>query len=277
MADRENHLAPAEAVAIVTSVNNGGTMQTTTLGMDVPRKFPESTNSGADGGWIHEAEAIRIAMTGSFFDRLKVGGRAMVELLRDPDKTAQVFIMGIVLNAPLVPRLLMRFAAEPGGNELCAEAPTIDSTTVDFARLRSLPETTLGGAYARYLDSHRLDPDLFQAPPGLPPLVAFIAQRIRQTHDIWHVLTGYAPDVRGELALQGFTFAQLKMPSSFLIAAIGTMVRAPGEAKNVWDGYRRGRDAVFLPVVRFESHWDDELDLLRARLGIAPKRNHALT
>ena len=39
------------------------------------------------------------------------------------------------------------------------------------------------------------------------PRAAYLAQRMRQTHDIWHVLTGYATDVAGEVQLQAFTLA----------------------------------------------------------------------
>lgn len=240
------------------------------LSMNAPASAAAPSETGAQGGWITEADAIRVALGGSTAARLKVGGRALFELIRDPDRTEQVFLLGIALNGPYVPQLFMRMSTAPGGAELMKERPTIDSKTVDFDHLRNLGSDTLGGAYARYLDDNHLDPDLFQAPPGLPPDLSFIAQRIRQTHDIWHVLTGYRPDVPGELALQGFTFAQLRMPSAFLIATLGTATKAPLEAARVLDGYKRGRDAAFLPVVRFEDHWTDSLDRLRAQLTIRP-------
>ena len=75
-----------------------------------------------------------------------------------------------------------------------------------------------------------------------------------------------------ELALQGFTFAQLRMPSSLLIATFGTALRSPKTAPHVWDGYLRGRAASFLPPVRFESMWDEKLDVVRERLAISPAR-----
>lgn len=220
--------------------------------------------------WLSEAEAARVAMEGTARERVGVGARALYELLRDPDDTAQVFLLGLALNAPFFPRLLARFVGSDAGARLLEERPSIDSGSVDFQRLRALPRTTLGGAYARYLDDNHLDPDLFQAPPGLPEIPRFIAQRVRQTHDIWHVLTGYAPDVPGEIALQGFTFAQLRMPSSLAIATIGTLAKAPRGAARVLDGYRRGRDADFLPTVRFEALWDRDLDEVRASLRIRP-------
>ena len=230
----------------------------------------ETVSARANGGWMTEAEAVRIALEGTTTQRLGVGARALYELVRNPDDTAQVFLLGLALNAPFFPRLFMRIASSEAGDRLLTERPTIDSTHVDFGGLRSLPVTTLGGAYARYLEDNGLDPDLFQPPPGLPPLARYVAQRIRQTHDIWHVLTGYAPDVAGELALQGFTFAQLRMPSSLAIATLGTLARARPEARRVLEGYRRGRDAEFLPVIRFEDHWGDDLATLAKGLRIRP-------
>jgi ubiquinone biosynthesis protein COQ4 len=190
--------------------------------------------------------------------------------MKDPDDTVQVLILGLALNAPFFPRFLARVATLGGEIDLLREEPVIDSKTVDFDALRGLPATTLGGAYARYLDDNGLDPDLFQAPPGIPAIARGIARRVRQTHDIWHVLTGYAPDVPGELALQGFTFAQLEMPSSLLIATVGTLVRSPKTFPRVWDGYRRGRRAKFLPPVRFEDRWAQDLDEVRKDLDVLP-------
>lgn len=226
---------------------------------------------GADGGWMTEREAVRIALEGTARQRLAAGARALYELVRDTSRTEQVFLLGIVLNGPFFPALVERITAAPGGLDLLAEKPSIDSRSVDFDALRALPESTLGGAYVRYLDTNHLDPDLFQAPPGLPPVAQTIAQRVRQTHDIWHVLTGYHPDVPGELALQGFTFAQLRMPSALLIATIGTLAKAPGEMASVIEGYRRGLAADFLPPVRFERMWATDLETIRRELHVRPR------
>jgi ubiquinone biosynthesis protein COQ4 len=140
---------------------------------------------------------------------------------------------------------------------------------------RALPADTLGGAYARYLEDNGLDPDLFQAPPGLPGTLAYVAKRTRQVHDIWHVLTGYRPDVAGEVALQAFTFGQTYMPSAGLIALFGTLwfsPRAPRSVLMTVDGLRRGLRASFLTTVRWEDHWGDTLDDVRRMVGIAPAR-----
>jgi ubiquinone biosynthesis protein COQ4 len=216
-----------------------------------------------------EEDAVRAALEGTSWSRARVGAVALARLLKDTTDTKQVFFLGIVVNAKQVPRLIARIANDPDGARLLEEKPAIDGSTV--ARMRALPATTLGGAYARYLDDNGLDPDLFQAPPGLPQPLRFIAQRIRQTHDVWHVLTGYAPNVPGELALQGFTYGQLGMPSALMISTLG-LVRAPQAAPDVLDGYKRGKAARFLPTVRFEDLWELPLVEVRERLGIKERR-----
>ena len=151
----------------------------------------------------------------------------------------------------------------------------IDSRAVDFAALAALPADTLGGAFARHLKDNNLDPDLFQAPPGLPESVAYVVQRVRQTHDLWHVLTGYATDIPGELALQAFYYGLIGLPSSLLISLFGTLrytrkFRQTSLLRAVRNGYQRGRQAAFLPTIRWEDFWQQPLAEVRRRVRIEP-------
>lgn len=223
---------------------------------------------------LTEEVAAKVALEGSFAQRTVLAAHALRTLLRDPDDTHQVFLLGLLANRPLFPRFFTRFANDADGAALLQERPSIDSRSTDFAALRALPAGTLGREYMRYLDDNELDPDLFQAPPGLPLMMTYVAQRMRQSHDIWHVLTGYAPDVPGEVALQGFTFAQTGMPSAGLIAAAGSL-KFGFKHRELWamtlEGYRRGRASVFLPTVRWERLWEKSVDEVRALLHIPPR------
>ncbi len=223
-----------------------------------------------------EVSAAAIALNGSRLDRLRISAKALFNLMRDPEGTDQVFVLGIALNAPQFPRFLARFTAEDQDGRLLREQPSIDSKSVDFDRLMSLPETTLGGAFARHMKKNNLDPDLFQAPPGLPTMVAYVAKRVRQTHDIWHLLTGYDTDVPGELALQAFYYGHMRLPSSLALSVLGTaryLSKFPNRqlVAMVRDGYRRGKLATFLPTVRWEELWEMRLADVRTKLNIAPR------
>jgi ubiquinone biosynthesis protein COQ4 len=224
-----------------------------------------------------EAEAARIALSGSVIERAKLGAQALRDLFDDPNDTTRVFVLGLVVSRRAYPELLARITLDDRGARLLRERPSIDTTHVDFDRLRALPADTLGGAYVRYLDANGLDPDLFQAPPGLPEVPTFITKRMRQVHDLWHVLTGYETDVSGEIALQAFTWAQTDAPSSAILT-IGGLLRFgrehPGLFRRAVDAYRRGRNAEFLAPVWLEEMWDRKLDDVRRELGITPATVH---
>lgn len=218
-----------------------------------------------------EAKAAELALSGSRWARATTGAKALGRLAMDPDDTRQVFVMGLALNGRHFPEFFARFSATEGGARLLKERPSIDSKSVDFAALRALPANTLGRAYADYLDRNKLDPDLFQTPPGLPEVPAFLARRLRQVHDIWHTLTGYAPNVAGEVALQGFTYAQTGMPSALLIALLGSLrwgLATRGLVASTMDAYERGKEAEFLAPVVWEDHWADDLEEVRQRYRI---------
>ncbi|MEZ4437977.1 MAG: Coq4 family protein [Polyangiaceae bacterium] len=219
-----------------------------------------------------EATAIQIGLNGSFFDRLRVAHRAGWALIQDSEDTRQVFLLGAAVNGPRVPQLLARFLAEDGGYDLMVRGAAIDSRHVDYDALRQLPVGTLGRAYVDFLERNDLDPDLFQAPPGLPRAIAYLAQRMRQSHDLWHVVTGYGTDVAGEIELQAFTYAQVKLPLSFLLTFFGILRHGLAHPRLFWTifrAYGRGRRAAFLPVVDWEARFADPLSDVRRDLGLA--------
>ena len=218
-----------------------------------------------------EREAARLALHGTPLERARTAYRAMRALIADPDDTRQVFYIGLVVNRRSYPQFLARWTSDDEGARLLRERPAIDSQHVDFDALRALPETTLGGAYVRYLDANGLDPDLFQPPPGLPEIPAYIGQRMRQVHDLWHVLTGYRTDVPGEIALQAFTWGQTGVASSALVAIVASArfaLTQPHVVRMAFDGYRRGAKARFLASIRLEDHFARELDELRSEWDI---------
>jgi ubiquinone biosynthesis protein COQ4 len=230
------------------------------------------TASAETPRWADEELAVRVAVDGALWPRLKLGTQALIGLLRNPEDTRQVFVLNLAVNRGHVPELLMRFLTAPGGLELMREQPAVDQRVVE--RLAGLPEGTFGRAFADHMRRHGLDADLFQAPPGVPPALAYLGQRIRQSHDIWHVLTGYDTSVFGELALQGFTFAHTRLPGQLVLALAGTLrwsLARPRLAREVVEGWRRGRRAEPMLAVRWEELWEVPLEEVRRRLRITPR------
>jgi ubiquinone biosynthesis protein COQ4 len=205
--------------------------------------------------------------------RLRTAGRALFRLMRDPSQLERVFEIGIALNAGRLPEIIARVEAEPEGRRILQLRPSIDSRHVDFDALEKLPDGTLGREYVRFLRDNGIHPDVFTAPDLPDPRAAYIFQRIRQTHDLWHVLTGYKPDVDGEILLQAFTFAQLRAPSAFALSVTGAVRfgwRRRGFYRDFARAYRRGKATRRLATFYWEEHWDEPLSSLRAELACPP-------
>lgn len=200
--------------------------------------------------------------------RWLIGLRALLEVGKDPDRTDKVLEAYEHLNAGGEPRRARAFYASPDGEALFQANASLDATTVDFDALAQLPEGTLGHAYATFMKQRGLTPDLFAARGELSREV-YVIKRLRQTHDLWHVLTGIDTDVPGELELQAFTFTQLWIPSAFLLVTLGALrwlYRWPGLPVRVLRGMRNGLRARLLSPVRWEQHWATPLPQLRRAL-----------
>jgi ubiquinone biosynthesis protein COQ4 len=206
----------------------------------------------------------------SLLRRLRDAAKALSVLVRDHTRLDQVLVFMQAVNLGRLVRAAERLEADPDGARLLAERPRIDRKHVDFDALRRLPEGTLGRAYTRFLDDNGITPDAFEAlPAGVDERIAWIMLRMRQTHDLWHVLTGYAPDVAGELRLQAFTYGQTGAPGSLILTVFGTLrwtLRDKGHLTAIRHAYRRGKATKWLPTFRWEEHWATPVSELRAML-----------
>ena len=170
-------------------------------------------------------------------------------------------------------RMAERLKADDEGRRLLSERPRLDSKHVDFEALAALPDGTLGREFVRFLRAHEITPDSFRAPVDyFEDVSAYVTQRLRQTHDLWHLVTGYPPDTCGELVLSAFIFAQVGAPSSFLVALLGPIRYGrgrPGLTREVRAAFRRGRSAGRLTSFFWEDHWAEPLASVRVRVGCA--------
>lgn len=200
--------------------------------------------------------------------------RAFSILIVNPNRTDMVLEFGIHVNAGTMARRVSLFYNDPGGRRLYQERRTLDSKTVDLNGLGQLPEGSLGRAYADFMRGHGITPEIFDGSPEQlsEPQAAYFVQRMRQTHDMWHVVTGYETDPLGEVLLQAFTYGQLQPPSSLLIALSGTLRGLSKRLtfpREMLAAYRAGRSAGTLSTFPWEDYMEMPLSTVRERLGIA--------
>jgi ubiquinone biosynthesis protein COQ4 len=212
--------------------------------------------------------------------RIRLGDalKAMKALLADPEDTAQVFRIIEALSGKNALQNARRMARSESGRRLLRESPDLLALLLDRASIEALPENSLGRAYLRFLAAEGITVEgLYQASiegrgiedHELPKDVEFFRNRMRDTHDLWHVVTGYQGDIVGEAALLAFSFAQVQNLGVGLIASVAFM-RGPQRElrREILRGFRRGLAAEWLPAVAWEELLPLPLEEVRARLRI---------
>ncbi len=208
--------------------------------------------------------------------------RAVRRLLADKDDTVQVFEIMRSLNGSATRDGYFRLLKTAEGGRLAYQRRELTDVLMDRAALEQYPADSVAAHYLAFTDRGQISADGLadvsrQAARGelmnLVHPVAWFGRRIRDTHDLWHILTGYDLTGLGEACLVAFSYAQTKALGWALIG-VGAAVRGarqPGQpyARAILEGYRRGRAAAWPPGQDYEALLPEPLADVRARLGLA--------
>lgn len=143
--------------------------------------------------------------------------------------------------------------------------------------LEGLPEGTLGRAFAAHCRRRNLNPNLVHVPPT--DEIGWLLNHLFQTHDIWHVVTGWGNDLAGEVGLGAFYTAQLGNPAFFgyLFALVQlNMIWRRADLAQFFEafcaGYEAGKQSEPLFGADWDALWALPLDEVRGRFGISIER-----
>ena len=211
--------------------------------------------------------------------------RALRALVADPDDTAQVFVIIDALSGNSVERLFRRFCTSPVGRSVLYERRDIVHTLNDRGGLESLPAGSLGRVYADFMAREQITADGLvdaseQGGSGAneDPDRARFGARLRDTHDLWHVVTGYNRDLIGEASLLSFTLAQTRNPGIGAVVAMAYWLMRGEEAhgrRMIREAFRRGRRAAWLPAADWEALLARPLGEVRRELGVGEPPQYA--
>jgi ubiquinone biosynthesis protein Coq4 len=148
---------------------------------------------------------------------------------------------------------------------------------IDLEDLEGLPAGTLGRVFADHCRARKIDPNLIHVPPTGE--VGFLLNHLYQTHDIWHVVTGWGNDLPGEVGVAGFYFSQFGSPAFFgyMLALICLNVifrRANLDAviSSLSAGYQAGKKAEPLFGLDWNELWEVPLTEVRERYRVVPAK-----
>lgn len=205
---------------------------------------------------------------------------AIRKLLANGDDTVQVFRIMRALNAGNAPMNYARLIATSEGGRIAYDKVELAQLFAQPGYARQFAPGTVGAAYAHFLESTGYSADglvevsRVNAEEDMAHPYAWMGRRIRDTHDIWHVLTGYQADESlGEACLVAFSYAQVGGLGWAFIASAASLkslqiTRGTLFAKAVWEGYRHGRAAKWISGEDYLTLLHEPIEAARARLNI---------
>jgi ubiquinone biosynthesis protein COQ4 len=208
-----------------------------------------------------------------------VAMRALKNLVSDPEKTDQVFVVIKAMSGNSLERTFARFGKTEMGKEILSENRNLLTTLLDRENLQTYESGTLAHAYLGFVEREQITADGLVEASQLKdeieePKFRLFGERMRDQHDLWHVTTGYGRDTFGEACLLAFTYAQTRNRGLGIIALVGMMKLqkelGSGVRKAMWQAYKAGKRAAWLPQQDWETLLSQPLEEVRQQLRVAP-------
>ena len=205
--------------------------------------------------------------------------KGVVTLLRDPAQTESVYDVEDGLRHTKATKLAVEYVkSKPNVAALFQERYL--APAVNLEDLLRLPIESLGYSYAIYIKDSGFDPNFYRL-LKVEDDISYFLLRMRQTHDIWHIVAGFSTDVFGELGLKAFELAQTHRTMSAVLIAGGllsTLFKHPEDLDKLLEqiaiGYRLGAKAKPFFAKKWEENWERPLLEWRQELGIEPTKEY---
>jgi ubiquinone biosynthesis protein COQ4 len=213
------------------------------------------------------------------------------KLVANKEDTAQVFYMGECLPSRRFKATAKRFCESELGRSLMDSQGYLPDILDDHDTLSSLPAGSVAHAYVAFMRKEGLSAaGLVEASqlPGVqsyPDKLQWLSDRLRDTHDLAHIMTGYGRDALGEQCVLGFTSGQYHDWTEWFIAWAGALelvTKVKSDAPvlaAIAEARRHGKAAAALYQQDIRALLAEPLDLARKRLGIGEpvqyRRAHA--
>lgn len=145
----------------------------------------------------------------------------------------------------------------------------------DLDVLRQYPTDSLGYLYATAMQARGFrSEDLYQD-MSINSEASYVEARLSQTHDIWHIVTGFGVSATEEIGLQAFHLPQFPYPLALSLLSssmMSTLLFAPEQLPTLLDaihrGWTMGKKAKSFFAQKWEEAWDKSLIQWQQELNI---------
>lgn len=201
------------------------------------------------------------------------------KLIEDKEDTEQVFHIIEATKGRKSHAQAHAFIRSPEGQRMMSGGVDIPAMLDDHARWADCAAETVAAHYIAFMkreglsaaglvaESHKWAP-----PESLPQdQTQWYFDRLRDTHDLFHVLTGYGRDALGEASLLGFSYEQNHNKGILFIAYAGArqIKKVSGTKAPLFAAIKEGR-ALGLAAAKIAHQ--DIAALMREDIGEARKR-----
>lgn len=211
------------------------------------------------------------------------------ELLKDKENTEEVFHIFESLPWKGLRPAAEAFLSSERGQAIKASEPSLQPILDDHAALRRLPEGSVAHAYCDFMEREGLSAqglidefDRFNnGRYAFEDQFEWYMNRLRDTHDLLHILTGYGRDALGEQCVLAFTYSQQPSPAHLFIAYAGGInmkSRVKSKApvlRAVREGQRLGKACPRIVEMPIRELLAMQVDEARAKLRITPASYYA--
>jgi ubiquinone biosynthesis protein Coq4 len=198
---------------------------------------------------------------------------AFLEMVRSPDGDFAVLdrLAQATSDLESLQLIIKSLSAEPQGRLAFETYPRIGE--VDLEKLSFLPKDSFGYAYADHMLRNKLKP--MQIKPSSNHY-EFLGAHLGETHDIWHVVTGFNTDIIGEIQLESFYVYQLQVSRFFLAlvaknllkAIVYDVERSTEFMEAIAQGWIMAKQAKPLFGIDWKTLWEKPLYDIRDSLNI---------
>lgn len=200
--------------------------------------------------------------------------RALGRLRIDPDNTDEVFTIIKALSGKSGERHYRKFKKTELGQRVLSEKRDLLETLMNRDYLSSLPEESLGHQYFLFTEREEISAEgLVDASESVERVDVGenrrrFFSRLRDSHDLQHVATGWGRDLLGEGSVLSYGISQHWHHGIALIVGMAYWTGGPEMRGMIKKAWRRGKQSQSLDCADWEALLPLPLSQARNQLGL---------